>query len=79
MWERAAGVSLRGFGVSWRIDVGCCAVSDVESRQIAAREMRCVIIGSSVGNVRTREHGRARVHRQYVRGAPRWLSAGGGD
>ncbi len=35
-----AGVSLRGFGVSGRIDVGC-AVSDVESRQIAASGGRC--------------------------------------
>ena len=47
----SGGVSLRGLGVSGRIDVDC-AVSDVASRQIAAKEMRCVIIGRLGGNVR---------------------------
>ncbi len=43
-----AGVSLRVFGVSWRIDVGC-AMSVVESRQIAASEMRSVIMEGGGG------------------------------
>src|SRR5262245_30240764 len=58
----AAGVSLRGFGVSGRIDVGC-AVSDVASKKNAAREILFVIIGSEGG---TREGG---LPWQYVRGA----------
>ena len=42
------GVSLRGLGVRGRIDVGC-AMSVVESRQIAATEMRSVIMEGGGG------------------------------
>jgi hypothetical protein len=56
--------------LSGRIDVGC-AMSDVESRQIAASEIRGVIIGSGSGNAgRTAWGESGRLDRQYARRTP---------